>query len=217
MHLEFLVEGQSERTALEPLLKKILGEHGSPHTWRIHKHRGLGKLPSNTIAKPNPRDATLLHNLPAKLRAYGKSNVGREVAVVVLVDLDDRPDCIAFKNEMIELLTSCDPKPKVLFRIAMEELEAWYLGDQAAILQVYPRAKIDLMKEYQQDSSCGTWEYLAESTYPGGLRALKRQGTIRSLQQKRIWARDITPAMDIERNQSPSFQCFRDGVRRLVE
>ena len=30
------------------------------------------------------------------------------------------------------------------------------------------------------------------------------------------WARRIAPFMDINRNQSKSFQVFRDGVRRLA-
>ena len=30
------------------------------------------------------------------------------------------------------------------------------------------------------------------------------------------WARDIAPHMDVDQNQSKSFQVFRDGIRKLA-
>lgn len=214
MHFEILVEGQSERTALEPLLTKILGAYKNPHTWRIHKHRGIGRLPDDPAARPNPKDPTLLHNLPSRLRAYGKSLENNQ-AVIVLVDLDDRADCRAFKQEMASLLGHCDSPPKCKFRIAIEELEAWYFGDRAALKRAYPDAEDNILDTYIQDSQCGTWEKLADAIYPGGSQALKRLG-VQHLEQKRIWARDIAPHMDINNNQSPSFLWFRDALRDLV-
>lgn len=67
MHFEILVEGQAELTALSILIPKIIGEYDNPHTWRIHKHRGIGRLPDDPMKAPNPKDSTLLHQLPAKL------------------------------------------------------------------------------------------------------------------------------------------------------
>jgi hypothetical protein len=215
MHLEILVEGQTERTALEPLLTKILGPYKQTNTWRIHKHRGLGRLPDNPAAKPNSKDPTLLHNLPSKLRAYSKSLKDTE-AVVVLLDLDDRPDCKAFKQTLTALLSDCEHGMKSLIRIAIEELEAWYLGDKPALAKAFPNANKSVLAGYVQDSQCGTWEKLADAVYPGGHAALKRQGEMQCLIQKRIWARDIAPKMDIENNSSPSFQQFRDGLRNLL-
>ncbi len=95
VRLEVLVEGQAERTALEPILTKILGPYGSRHTWRISKHRGIGELPEDPSASPNLADPTLLHNLPAKLRAYGTS-LSDDETLLVLLDLDDR-DCVTFR------------------------------------------------------------------------------------------------------------------------
>jgi hypothetical protein len=89
MHFEFLVEGQTELTALSILMRQILGEYDDRHTWRIHKHRGIGRLPDNPTAKPNKCDQSLLHNLPSKLRAYGAEKRD-DLVVVVLVDLDNR-------------------------------------------------------------------------------------------------------------------------------
>jgi hypothetical protein len=217
MHFEILVEGQTELTALSILMSSIVGEYANPHTWRIHKHRGIGKIPDDPTAKPNKYDQTLLHNLPAKLRAYGEE--GRpDVAVVVLVDLDDRLDCTIFKNALVDLLYHCGDKPKALFRIAIEELEAWFFGDQQSIRNAYPKVRQTVLDGYVQDSQCGTWEKLAEAIYPGGLAVLGQHGkrSVRILEQKRIWAKEICPQMDVENNHSPSFQAFRDGIRKMT-
>lgn len=211
MHLEILVEGQSERTALELLLTKMLGSYGNPHTWRIHKHRGIGDFPVDPAARPDPKNPTLLHNLPSKLRAYGKS-LGDAEAVIVLVDLDDRPDCRAFKQELRNLLTLCHPVPRCKFRIAIEELEAWYFGDRLELTAAYPHADETVLAAYVQDSQCGTWERLADAIYPGGHLALKAKGRIQCLEQKRLWARDICPRMDVTNNQSRSFISFRNAI-----
>ena len=217
MHFEILVEGQAELTALSILMKKIIGNYGHPHTWKIHKHRGIGQIPDNPDAQPDTHNQTLLHNLPSKLRAYGYE--GRDdVAVVVLVDLDDRPDCVNFKNELIDLLAYCNQKPKVLFRIAIEELEAWFFGDHQAIKRAYPNVKQQVLEAYAQDSQCGTWEQLADAIYPGGLTALGQYGkrSVRILEQKRTWAKEICPQLNVVLNQSPSFQAFREGIRRMT-
>jgi len=218
MHFEILVEGQSEVIALSNLMDKIVGKYREPHTWKIHKHQGRGKIPENPEIPPNIRDKSLLHNLPAKLRAYGAEEKS-DLVVVVLVDLDDRNDCAAFKNELVALLDYCDKKPRALFRIAIEELEAWYLGDLAALKLAYPDIKQDIFDNYAQDSQVGTWEILAEMVYPGGLDALhaikgKRSSLV--LQEKANWTKNICPHLNVEKNQSPSFCCFRDGLRRMI-
>ena len=217
MHFEFLVEGQTELTALSIIMEKILGEYGSYHTWKIHKHRGIGKIPTAPEARPNRHDQSLLHNLPSKLRAYGVEKRDNFV-VVVLVDLDDREDCVAFKHELMNLLEYCPNQPITLFRIAIEEMEAWFLGDPEAINKAYPQTKQHVLDTYIQDSQCGTWEKLAEAIYPGGLAALANYGkrSVKILEQKRIWAKEISPYIQVDENLSPSFQTFRDGLRKMA-
>ena len=217
MHFEFLVEGQCELTALSILMSKILGPYQDPHTWKIHKHRGIGKFPTDPAQKPSPHDGSLLHNLSSKLRAYGNTH-RKDLAVVVLVDLDNRPDCRVFKQELIHQLEFCIHKPKTLFRIAIEELEAWYLGDQNAIALAYPKANLDILNHYSQDSICGTWELFAKVIHDKDAQELltTNKRSSRLLESKVRWAKTITPWMDVEHNLSPSFIAFRNGVRQLA-
>ena len=156
----------------------------------------------------------LLNRLPELIRGYGNS-LGSESSVIVVVDLDDG-DCTAFKDELLDILRSCDPRPTVLFRIAIEESEAWLLGDLAAVKAAYPRVREPVLNRHRQDSICGTWEVLADAVHPGGAADLKRLGWARTGAAKREWATRIAPHMDPDRNVSKSFQVFRDGVRRLA-
>ncbi|MDL2322316.1 DUF4276 family protein [Desulfosarcina sp. OttesenSCG-928-B08] len=93
--------------------------------------------------------------MPSRLRAYGNEN-REDVVVVVLVDLDDRDSCMDFKKTLTGLVLHCSRQPRVLFRIAIEELETWLLADQTAIKKVYPDARQNVLDMYIQDSQCGT-------------------------------------------------------------
>ena len=214
MHFEVLVEDQSGCAALDILLEKILGGNHGDHSWRTHAYKGLGHIPRGLGAIPDPSRRLLLNRLPGLIRGYGKS-LGNESSVIVVVDLDDR-DCTAFKNELLDVLRSCEPRPTVLFRIAIEESEAWLLGDRVAVMEAYPRAREPVLTRYLQDSVCGTWEMLADAVHPGGSADLKRLGWARTGAAKSEWATRIARYMDPDRNISKSFQVFRDGVRCLA-
>ena len=54
----------------------------------------------------------------------------------MVVDLDDK-DCMQFKQEMLDILNGCYPQPTTRFRIAIEEGEAWLLGDRDAVKAAY--------------------------------------------------------------------------------
>ena len=104
-----------------------------------------------------------------------------------------------------------------MFRLAIEEIEAWYLGDRAAVLSAYPRAKPSVLKGYEQVRACDTWELLADAVHPGGSAAIKKAGWPLPGQIKHEWAAKIGPLMTPDQNTSPSFGKFRDGLRRPIE
>ena len=211
MHIELLVEDQSGSRLLELLLPKIVGPVGQPHTWRIHAYKGIGRLPKGLQAKGDPNRRILLDRLPQLLRGYGRTP-GIE-AVIVVLDADNR-DCKAFLSELTNLASTIGSKP--LFRLAIEELEAWYLGDREALRLAYPRAKKAPLDAYRQDAVCGTWELLADCLYPGGSAAIKKAGWPLPGQIKHQWAESIGAVMEPERNVSPSFRKFYEGLHRLV-
>lgn len=216
MHFEILVEDASGKIALESILEKILDPNGKEHSYRIIPYKGIGRIPTNLKGTTDPQKRILLDRLPKLLRGYGKSLKNVPAVVVVVLDLDDR-DCMVFKQEMLDILDNCNPQPTTLFRIAIEEGEAWLMGDHAAVKTAYPRAKEQVLNAYAQDSICGTWEKLADVVYPGGSQRLKQLGWPYTGQAKCEWAENITPHMDMENNQSRSFQVFRDGIRGLMQ
>ncbi len=213
MHIEFLVEDSSGGKLLESLLPKILGPKGELHDWRLHTYKGIGKIPNGMGQSADPAKRILLANLRRILSGYGRTP-GID-AVVVVLDADRR-DCREFLAELQAVLARCDPAPKTLFRLAIEEMEAWYFGDRTALLTAYPRAKSEMLSRYQQDSVCSTWEVLADTVYPGGSQAIKKAGWPSPGEVKHEWAEKIGPLLELERNVSPSFGKFRDGLRRLI-
>lgn len=213
MHIEILVEDSSGEKLLEAVLPKLLGEYGDPHTWNMHSYKGIGRIPKNLKSGADAAKRILLDQLPRLLQGYGKTP-GID-AVVVVLDTDKR-NCVDFLAELKALAAGCNPAPNTLYRLAIEEVEAWYLGDRQALTDAYPRAKADVLNRYVQDSVCDTWELLADAIYPGGSAAIKKAGWPLPGQVKHEWAENIGPLLEPDRNVSPSFCRLRDGLRRLA-
>ncbi|HVC58801.1 MAG TPA: hypothetical protein VND19_00355 [Acetobacteraceae bacterium] len=213
MHIEILTEDSSGHRLLEHLVPKLIGPFGEPHTWRCHPYRGIGHIPARLSTTSDPSRRILLDQLPRLLRGYVKTP-GID-AVVVVVDADDR-DCTGFLAELQLLAVSCDASHLTLFRLAIEEVKAWYFGDRSALWLAYPNARMQMLDGYVQDSVCGTWELLAEAIHPGGMRAIRQAGWPLPGQLKHDWAARIGPLLDPASNLSPSFGKLRDGIRRLA-
>ncbi len=196
MHIEFLLEEPSAEAALQILLPKMLGDKV---TFKIHAYRSKGEL---------------LGSLPARLRGYARW-IPHEWRIVVLVD-EDRQDCHELKERLneaaqfaglvVKSIPSLDGSFQVINRIAIEELEAWFFGDVAALCVAYPGVPSTLgSRAGFRDSDAirgGTWEALE--------RVLQRAGYHRGGLAKISAARDIAQRMDPERNRSKSFAVFRD-------
>lgn len=214
MHIEFLVEDSSGKTALQTLIPKIID---AGLEFRIHSYKGVGRLPQGLRDSTDPGKRILLDNLPRLLRGYGQAYAesGFPSCVVVVCDLDDKSKS-QFLQQLAQVASECNPLLPAHFFFAIEECEAWYLGDLTAIRSAYPQAKKSILEGYKQDSICGTWEVLADAVTKGGSKGLRKGGWHSIGAEKHKWAMEIPCYMDIEVNRSPSFAEFRDGLRNLV-
>jgi len=211
MHFEFLMEDQSSARSMEILLPKLLGSESS---YKIRSYKGLGHLPKDLKPKSDANKRILLDQLPRLLRGYGKvPNYG---CIIIILDLDDR-NKKQFLSELNNALNTSNPKPDVYFCLAIEEFEAWYLGDLDAVRKAYPRAKDSILGSYINDSICNTWELLADAVCKGGHRALVKKGWQTVGKQKSIWAQEISPNMIIEKNVSPSFKNMCKQLQNIIE
>lgn len=133
--------------------------------------------------------------------------------IVVIVD-QDRDDCQELKNKLCDASSIVTEQKGniVLNRIAVEELESWFLGDVPAIRAKYERipASLSQKAKYRNPDTItgGTWEELD--------RILKKYGYPTGL-QKIDFAEKVSPYMDVDNNLSKSFQVFRDGLRAIVK
>ena len=216
MHFEILVEDQSGKKMLDMLVPKIIG---TEHTFFVHPYKGIGRIPKDLRGKTEPKKRILLDQLPRLLAGHGKTFANWpgdcHGAVIVVCDLDDK--CLkTFRQELLTILNSCNPQPETRFCIAIEEGEAWFLGDIPAIKVAYPKAKDVVLSAYTNDSICGTWETLADAVYPGGSKTLSSQGWQTIGFEKTKWAEAISPYMNIEQNNSPSFCYFRTKLREFT-
>ncbi len=215
MHFEILVEDQSGKKALDILVPKIVG---NAHTFRVFAYKGIGRIPKNMRDTLNAGNRILLENLPRLLKGYGRTYADssrQDYAVVLVCDLDDK--CLKeFRAQLLGILNQCHPQPQVRFCIAIEEGEAWFLGDLSAIKKAYPKANDAILNAYANDSICSTWERLADAVYVGGATALSERGWQAVGAQKSIWAEEIARLMNVDCNASPSFQYFRSKLRELA-
>lgn len=193
--IEILVEEPSAKALLQVLAPRIVPDV----TVNIHEHNGK---------------QALLKRLPRRLQGY-RSFIGDHGRVVVLVD-QDRDDCRLLKQYLETeaaqagfLTRSTEPAGAyhVVNRIAIEELEAWYLGDWAAIQTAFPGVR--------QRSPHPDPDAIQGGTKEAFTRVLHESGHYKGRLPQIEVARAIAPHMDPARNISRSFQVFRDALRDL--
>lgn len=195
---EFLVEDQSTEVALRELLPKL-----TKSDFAIHSFRGKSDLQ---------------RRLPERLEAYARW-LPEDWCVVVLLDRD-RDDCMRLKAYLDGIANTCGfhvgiravvAQRRVLNRIVIEELEAWFFGDWDAVRNAYPGVspRIPQKNGFRDPDAIagGTWEALE--------RVLQRAGYFGTGLRKIEAARAIASHMDPRNNRSKSFQVFRDAVVQL--
>lgn len=200
MKLELILEEPSAEGALRLIMPKIIRQRA-------------------TVNYINMRNKSrLLQELPSRLRGYRSLiDNGDDIGIVVLIDRDS-DDCAQLKSRL-ELMardaglgtktSTKDARFIVVNRIAIEELEAWFIGDHEALKKAFTslRGK-SFPKSFANPDSCGTWEHLH--------RFLKKQGIYKGSYPKIAAAKAIAMHMEIERNTSKSFRQFVRGVDALV-
>jgi hypothetical protein len=197
-HVEVLVEEPSMEAALRILLPRVLGGD----FFQIYTHQCKDDL---------------LARLPERLRGYA-AWLPDDWRVVVVVDRDD-DDCLALKAKLETIAAEAGLRTRatnerfsVVNRVAIEELEAWYFGDWAAVQLAYPRVdpNVPTQAKYRMSDEIkgGTWEAFE--------RILKRAGYFKTGLRKIEAARAVADHMEPSRNTSPSFRAFRDALTNMV-
>jgi hypothetical protein len=192
-HFVLLVEEPSREAFLRALLPRLLPKD---RTFEVHPFQGKDDL---------------LGKLEARLRGYASWLPG-DWRIVVVVDRDD-DDCRALKRQLEDIArraglrtrtSAASAKWQLVNRIAIEELEAWYFGDWAAVQAAYPRVSADLprRKGFRDPDAIagGTWEAFE--------RVMQKHGYFKGGLPKLEAARSIGAKIDPSRAGSRSFTAF---------
>ena len=195
-HLAFLVEEPSMEAFLRALLPRMLP---AGCTFEIHPFQGKSDL---------------LAKLQARLRGYSVW-LPNDWRIVVIVDRDN-DDCRKLKRHLERKVESSglgtrssvrSAQWKVVTRIAIEELEAWYFGDWSAVQTAYPRVPTNIPKKARfrnPDAINATWEAFE--------RILQRHGYFENGLRKMEAARELGRHIDPNRNKSSSFLKLREAI-----
>ncbi len=159
----------------------------------------------------------LLAQLPGQLRAMARW-IPDHYRIVVLLD-EDRDDLAALEDTLEQMsrgaglntLSVPGKGARVANRIAVEELEAWMLGDPQALRAAFPKLSATFEKtaalRYPDAVKGGTWEALE--------RLLQKYGYYLGGLAKVDCARNVATHIDPHRNISPSFKNFYQGLHLL--
>ena len=211
MHFQFLIEDQSTAALIGLIMKNVIRNFKADSFDCIPFH-GIGGITKTNSVK-EMRTGKLLNDLAGYMRGFQKSLEGIPAVLFVVLDLDDK-DYNGFVKELEGIAALNNITMDHVFCLAVEEVEAWLLGDENAIRVASPKYKKSVLSSYIQDSICGTWEKLADVVFKGGVKEIKNQ----KLNWKDVgklkteWALNIGKYMNYKNNRSPSFQNFMNNV-----
>ncbi|MBR3464770.1 MAG: hypothetical protein IKH23_06820 [Clostridiales bacterium] len=207
MLIEILSEDKSGAVVVERSVERICDAEGTRAQINVRPHRGCGSLPKDQNAKPPKFASSLLDLLPAKLRAYNSVYKGKDLILIIALDTDNN-DPEPMRKEIYEAARTYAPDIRSVVGLSTEEIEAWMLGDRAAVIEAYPDCDKKVLDSYEQDSVCGTWEVLCRAISDNAEKLIEI-GYPAIGHYKARWAEDISQYMMPQRNVSPSFNTFR--------
>lgn len=216
MQIEILSEDKSSTAVLQSIMDQLLARRDIRHQVCIRPHRGKGFYPANFWKKPARYASGLMDLLPAKVRAYAEIYDPAELILVVVMDADDEDPNQVYRR-LEKILLDFGDRLAYVIGISVEETESWLLADAQAISRAYPQADLALLNQYEQDSIVGTWEFLAAVLYGKDADRIIDIGYPAVGQYKHEWARRISPYLELDRNQSPSFQRFRNRFECVLD
>lgn len=176
----FLVEEYSMKVLLDGLLPRLL-----PHL--------------SFLCVPHEGKQDLEKSIPRKLQSWREPGVR-----FVVVRDNDIGDCMQLKGRLVAICREAG-RNDTLVRIACQELEAWYLGDPAALAEAFENpalARIGKKARYRDPDAVVKPSDALE-------------GLVASF-QKVSGARAMAPRLEEARSSSRSFRVFMDGVRKVV-
>jgi len=181
MMLVFMLEELSMKVFLEGLLPRILPEGVS---FTLIPHQGKSDLEKS---------------LPRKLRGWKAPD-----SYFVVVRDQDSGDCYKIKSRLRQICVEAG-RPEVLIRIACRELEAWFIGDLAAVGRAFCAGGLadqQKKRKYRTPDTLGSPSRELETLVKG-------YGKVKG-------ARKLGPLIDMENKRSTSFAAFISGVQGLA-
>ncbi|MBC7228209.1 MAG: DUF4276 family protein [Thermoflexales bacterium] len=160
----------------------------------------------------------MLQKIPGRLKGYA-SWLPENWCIVILIDQNSQ-DCHRLKAQLEEfaqtagLPTVTHPRgeaARVINRIVMHSLEAWYFGDWDAVCQAYPRAPRDIPRRAR---------YRNPDAIPNPAQnfehVMQQVGYFKTGLRKIEAAREIGRYLEADRNTSHSFQVFYRALKTIL-
>ena len=148
---------------------------------------------------PHDGKQDLARSIPRKIRGWREPGV----RFVVMQD-QNSADCRQVKEKLVQSCRQAG-RDDVLVRIVCRELEAWYIGESGALMQTFPNARRNALRE------------LDGRRFRGPDAVVRPADAIANLIpefQKRLGAKRMAGILSRE-NRSRSYQVFVEGVERL--
>ena len=134
MHFQYLVEDQSGAALIRILMQKIVELYPNA-TYDCKGFLGIGGFTRKNTIKET-KTGKLLNDLATYLRGFDRSLQSFPSVIIVVLDSDDH-DVQQFRSELEAVAIQNMIKIDHVFCLAVEEIEAWLLGDRHALLSAY--------------------------------------------------------------------------------